>query len=749
MLLAAFGSLFSSWSIPTPVQPSEMQLEISPALFNTSLSFDLLPPYRFMWESNRFVVIKEKEIIWSTFESKAFLAVGKSRKDIFHYFFGFKITEEKFDIQSTSQRIERIELLNSSCIQVSGSIGFKKDEDLVDLKYLWLISTDGSRRIQMQFQILQPEDQILQPMELNRLIIEYKSPIEEQIFGFGQQFPRQFNLKGKRVPILVNEQGVGRGLEPLTWIMNTFQHYGGGTESSTYLPMPHYITTKGVSLFLENYEFSAFDLRRQDRIRIEVAALDLKLQVFHESSPLKVIETLTNYTGRMKPLPDWVSKGAIVGTQGGRDFVEKLQVKLEKEQVPIAAYWLQDWVGNRVAPWGIALWWNWEVDRELYWNWEEFIQEMKEKRNIRILSYLNSHAGNISAFKTNIQRHLYDELVQGGMAVLDHQGNTHHSYLQAAMFDLTNPKTVAWIKDLIKDNFIKSRVSGYMCDFGESLQLDAKLFNGNAAEYHNRYSEDWARINYEAVQEAGLQDDFMFFMRAGFLKSPQYTPLFWLGDQLQSWDQYDGLKSAVYGAMMGGFSGIALTHADIGGYHYVEKAASWMPLKYVRTKELFMRSCEFAAFTAAYRSHDGTNKAASWQLYSDDETLAFFGRMARVYTAWHFYRKELMQETAAKGYPLIRHLYLNYPTDPKVFAIKYQFMLGTELLVAPVTDKSRNIVHIYLPQGEWVHVWTNQVYSGDQVVRIQAPMGQPCVLYPVGSTVGATFVSNLHEFNLM
>lgn len=69
-------------------------------------------------------------------------------------------------------------------------------------------------------------------------------------------------------------------------------------------------------------------------------------------------------------------------------------------------------------------------------------------------------------------------------------------------------------------------------DLGESLPLDAALYDGDAREYHNRYPEEWAKVNQEAIDEAGCSDEIMYFMRAGFTFSPQYTSLFWLGDQV-------------------------------------------------------------------------------------------------------------------------------------------------------------------------------------------------------------------------
>ena len=53
----------------------------------------------------------------------------------------------------------------------------------------------------------------------NQLRLTYGCEKDEQIYGFGAQYSK-FNMKGERLPLFLSEQGVGRGLEPLTFILN-------------------------------------------------------------------------------------------------------------------------------------------------------------------------------------------------------------------------------------------------------------------------------------------------------------------------------------------------------------------------------------------------------------------------------------------------------------------------------------------------------------------------------------------------
>lgn len=60
--------------------------------------------------------------------------------------------------------------------------------------------------------------------------------------------------------------------------------------------------------------------------------------------------------------------------------------------------------------------------------------------------------------------------------------------------------------------------------------------------------------------------DIMYFMRSGSTLSPSLTRLFWLGDQMVTWDSHDGLATVIIGMLSSGLSGYSMQHSDIGGY---------------------------------------------------------------------------------------------------------------------------------------------------------------------------------------
>jgi alpha-glucosidase len=402
-------------------------------------------------------------------------------------------------------------------------------------------------------------------------------------------------------------------------------------------------------------------------------------------------------------------------------------------------------VGQRVTSFGKQLWWNWELDTERYPEWPELVGSL-EAQGIRVMTYVNPFLADVEGQKASYRRNLFAEARERGYLVRTPEDTPYlipNTSFSAGLVDLTNPEARRWMKDVLRDEVLGAGASGWMADFGEALPYDARLADGDAKQAHNAYPEEWARLNRELLQEVGREEDVVFFMRSGFTRSPRYATLFWLGDQMVSWDEFDGLKSAVTGLLSGGLSGYSLNHGDIGGYTTIDN-----PLQnYHRSPELLKRWTELAAFTPVFRTHEGNRPERNAQVYSDDAALEHFARMAKVYRAWEPYRRRLVDEAAARGYPVVRHLFLHYPEDATARKLRHEaFLVGSELLVAPVLDPGVETVRVYLPAGRWVHVWSGQE-SGEEHqgtwLTVPAPLGRPAVFHKKGSEAGEAFRARL------
>lgn len=294
---------------------------------------------------------------------------------------------------------------------------------------------------------------------------------------------------------------------------------------------------------------------------------------------------------------------------------------------------------------------------------------------------------------------------------------------------------------MIRKNLIDAGLSGWMADYGEWLPADAKLFSGlNALDYHNQYAVDWARLNREAIQEAGREGDIVFFTRSGSVGSAKYATLFWAGDQMVNWGENDGLPSAVCAMITSGLSGITLNHTDIGGYTTIDNAL----LKVKRDEELLKRWIEFAAFTPVFRTHEGLKPASNVQFYSNDSIMSFFARFANIHFKLSNYFKFLNEEATNKGLPVIRALLLDYPTDTLTYKIKDEFLLGDDMLVAPVLSKSAKSRDVYFPDDVWINVWTQEEIHGPIVLTVSSDLGSPPVFIKKNSSWVDRLMSDLH-----
>ncbi|KAK8942967.1 putative alpha-xylosidase 2 [Platanthera zijinensis] len=622
--------------------------------------------------------------------------------------------------------------------------------------------------------------------EVSRVFLTYSSEKDEKIFGFGEQFSHM-EFKGRRVPILVQEQGIGRGDQPITFAANLISYSvaiverrveaggqrRGRREAAGKWRKTQAKGSKGSCGQVEKDPGGAGSTQGKQRDWHGGHPWSATIRrILNGCSPVELIERYTETIGRPPVLPNWIITGAIIGMQGGTKYVRNIWSQLKDHDVPVSAFWLQDWVGRRKTILGSQLWWNWEVDTTHYAGWRELVDDLRIN-NIRVMAYCNPCVVPVTKEKPNKNKDLFEEAKRLDILVKDNNGSIYmipNTAFNVGMLDLTHPNASSWFKKILHD-MVDCGVSGWMADFGEGLPLDANIFSGEDPMIaHNRYPELWARVNREFVEEWKFngrgkergddEESLVFFMRAGFRESPKWVMLFWEGDQMVSWQQNDGIKSSVTGLLSGGLSGFAFNHSDIGGYCGID-----FPLiNYRRSEELLMRWMELNAFNTIYRTHEGNKPESNCQFYSNRKTFSHFSRFAKVYKAWKFYRVQLIKEASENGLPIARHLFLHYPDDGHIHSLTYQqFLVGTEILVVPVLDKGKKKVKAYFPMGRencsWQHLWTGKLFRGslgnsEKMRRgmeawVEAPIGYPAIFVKAGSPVGKQFMKNLQDFGIL
>jgi len=541
--------------------------------------------------------------------------------------------------------------------------------------------------------------------EFNRLFIELGAFPKERMLGGGEQYSR-LNLKGRRFPIFVQEQGIGRGWNAIS-LLAALKGVRGSWYS-TYFPQPVFLSSAGYGVIVDTTATVIADFRRRDRTTLEIWDNYCNLVVL-EGSLEEMVRRFHQLYGSKPVMEDWIF-GVWLASQGGISTADRTIKTAKKWSIPLTALWCQDWSGKNITKFGRQVYWNWSYDSKDYVNLPVHIQRWKEE-GIQFLGYINPFLVKGGP--------LYREARDNGFLVKKKNGEVYDvvvTTFPAGMVDLSNPEAYRWYKEIIKHNMVGIGMSGWMADYGEYLPVDARLMKGSGLEYHNRYVLEWAKLNAEAVEET--ESNAIFFMRAGYLGSTKYTPSYWAGDQNVDWSKSDGLPSVIPAMISMGICGVKLPHFDAGGYTSV----LWMK----RTPELFMRWVEMAAFSPIMRIHQTNRPSKNVQFDSNVEILRHFSKMTRVHYEIKDYLKHCLEASILENLPMVRHLAIHYPEDPKVWNIQYQYLLGRDLLVAPVIRPGVRSWKVYLPKDRWVHVWSEKRFEGGWV-EVEVPLGKPPV----------------------
>ena len=542
--------------------------------------------------------------------------------------------------------------------------------------------------------------------QADSLVLSLACSVHQSFYGFGEQY-NALNQRGEAFPLWVSEQGIER--HPL---VNSVPI--NGDAHTTYFPMPYFLDAAGSGALIRTHYRVEVDLCAGDE---EVASFEvlggqpMEWVVFHGPGTIDVIEQLSEEVGRPKAPPAWAYE-LWIGAQGGTQAILDEADALEAAGIPAKVLWVQDWTGVRPNfGGGSGVEYRWRADIEHYPDLAGTIAGL-QGRGYRFLTYANPFI--------DVELEHFPEMAPTGMLIHDPEGAVYEHVAPngtSSHPDLTNPVTREYVKDQLRAMVTDYGMDGWMADFGEWIPVDAVLFDGSdAAEYHNRYPIDWHTMSREVMDEVRPDGDWVVFARSGHNGVHQVSQIHWVGDQEADFSPHDGLPTVVPAMLNLGLSGIPYVTHDIAGF-------SGGP----STKELYLRWTELGAFTPIMRTHEGNNKLENWNWDGDPETIAHFRRFALVHQALIPEIRELAAAAEARSTPIVRPLMMVFPDDPESAEISDQFMLGDELLVAPVVEEGAATRDLYLPPGTWYHVWTGDAYTGGTRLQVDAPIGSPPV----------------------
>jgi len=159
-----------------------------------------------------------------------------------------------------------------------------------------------------------------------------------------------------------------------------------------------------------------------------------------------------------------------------------------------------------------------------------------------------------------------------------------------------------------------------------------------------------------------------------------------------------------------GVSGQAFVGADVGGFQGSSNA------------ELFLRWMQYGTLTPFCRNHSavGNVDQYAWAWGDVVEDLVRKAIELRYRLLPYLYATFL--RASETGAPVQRPLVFDYQDDPTVRDIDDQYLLGPDLLVAPVFDAGVTARQVYLPSGDWYDWHTGELVGGSRFVLTATPM---------------------------
>lgn len=307
--------------------------------------------------------------------------------------------------------------------------------------------------------------------------------------------------------------------------------------------------------------------------------------------------------------------------------------------------------------------------------------------------------------------------------------------------DATNPDARAFVWDKLKAHYYDKGIHLFWLDECEpevtKYEYDNyRFFAGSDKEAGNLYPREFARMVYEGRKAEG-EEDILSLVRCAWAGSQRYGALVWTGDISSD---FTSLRNQVAAGMNVGLSGLPWWTTDIGGFHGGD-------IRSEEFKECFVRWFEFGAFCPVFRLHGfrlplvidqegpeftGRN-AGEWKYTSGspNEVWSFGEEIYKICEKYLFLREKIrpylmeqMRLAHEKGIPVMRPLFFDTPEDQAAWDIEDAYMLGPDILVAPIVSAGSREREVYLPKGNWVQIHSRKEYTGEQRIRCEAAIDE-------------------------
>lgn len=524
----------------------------------------------------------------------------------------------------------------------------------------------------------------------------------------------------------------------VNWNTDTFSYPAG--LDPTYQTIPFFYALhqgKAYGLFFNNTFRSFFDLGKTSPDRYSFGANGGELDYFvftggKDRSPRKVLEDYANLTGKTPLPPIWA-----LGNQQSRwsykseGRIREIADGFRSRRIPAdVIYFDIDYMdGFRVFTW----------DKTRFPDPKRLAADLRADgfRSVVIID---------PGIKTDDAYAVYADGKRAGAFVRNPDGTELNARVwpgNSAFPDFTDPKARAWWGEQYRGH-VDEGIAGFWNDMNEpgvfitenderpeiyhhprkTFPYDTPHVGDGLRDthrrYHNVYGMQMARASFEGVKKLAPDRRPFILTRAGFAGVQRYSAV-WTGDNRSTWEHL-----AISIPMLANLSvsGVPFVGADAGGF-------DGMP-----SGELFARWYQAAALTPFFRSHshEGAPDKEPWVF--GDEFTRINRSTAELRYRFLPYLYTLFRGHERTGAPVMRPLWFEFPTDTATYLINDQFLIGRDLLVAPVVREGERARAVYFPKGsDWVDWWTGERYAGGQSATIPAPLDRLPIFIRAGSVI--------------
>ena len=469
-------------------------------------------------------------------------------------------------------------------------------------------------------------------------------------------------------------------------------------------------------LFFDNTHRVEFDLAKADGDRAYYGAEggNIVYYVFCGPTPKDVLDRYTELTGRTPMPPLW-----SLGNQQCRysymdeDEVRKVARNFRERDIPCDTLYLDiDYMdGYRVFTW----------NGETFPEPERLMAELKGQ-GFNVVTIVDPGVKidlNYPVYVEGRERDLYCKTVKG-----EEFRNVVWPGM-CAFPDFTNPETREWWGENLRA-LVDEGVAGIWCDMNEPSLFVPRQSTmpgdvvhpggpGDEPKYHAQIHNTYGSLMARSVREGLLRlrsDERPFVItRAGYAGLQRHA-LQWTGDNSSWWEH---IWMSMPQLQNLGLSGVAWAGVDIGGFFDDCNG------------ELLARFTEFGIFQPFCRNHSmkETIHQEPWVFGEPYESVC--RKMIKLRQRLLPYLYTLFEECHRTGAPILRPLLFEYPEDETTYNADDEFLLGSALLVAPITRPGIEHRYVYLPQGTWFHYWTGERFEGPAHILAHAPLGEPAI----------------------